>query len=246
MADRLFIGITVLFNGCALLEVSLVWLEIAEASLSGDIILRTQKYRRVINAFQAFWVLLYIICVSTGQMALLASLTMPVFICVMVTFLIARYLMFTTIAPLLELTEGEDSLFGKMIETVEFTTRKLLIICLVVVFFGGISVILTLSQYYRDLVSPDAFVNAAALFSEVAPWGSLATSMVLLRNLYETLAEDALVNHVKEWTRKASEQGILALQKLQAQTSKVAKKGSSYTFSNGSSVTFSSDGEPVI
>ena len=226
MAERVFVGVTVLFLGCALLEVSLVWLEIAESSFSTETVTRAEKYRLVINGFQVFWALMYIICASLGQMALMTFLALPLMVFLMVTFFLARHVMYTTIAPLIERTQAVKDPLQKTFDVIERTTRRILIFGAVGVISGALYVILTLFYDYRDIISPDSFINASALFAELVPWTFLATAMVLLRNLYETQEKNSLISHVMEWTRMASDRGIQALSNIQSKASKISSGGS--------------------
>ena len=198
VAERIFIGVTVLSLGCALLEVSLVWLEIAEGELSGENIVRARKYRSVITAWQLFWVLLYVICASLGEIALLTFFTLPVIGFVLLTFCLARRLMFSKFARAIEAKLGEGDSLSKTIARIQLTTSRVIVAGVFAIFGGGIYVIMTLFMNYRNVVRPGGTMNAAAFFSEFVPWSALVASLALLDNLYERQDEESLFQGVRK------------------------------------------------
>lgn len=202
--ERVFVGITVLSLCCALLEVSLVWLELAEGSLSTESIVRARKYRYVITSFQLFWVLLYVVCAVLGEIALMTFLTLPILFFLMLAYCGARRLMYRKFAPMIERdAAAEDTLKGT-VNAISRTSKRIFFAGIFTIFGAGMYVLLTLIWNYRDIVGTGDWVNVAALFAEFVPWGVVASSYALLANLYDTKAEGSIVYKFKMCTRAAT------------------------------------------
>lgn len=119
MYERIFLTVSLLSTAMALLNISLIWLEIANHGTLGSRVVRVKRYRKVIYLFQGTWITLYLICGLLGETALLSFLSIP-----LLCFLILTYIFGSKALIHLITSQNEEEDMVKVVESVRITSKR--------------------------------------------------------------------------------------------------------------------------